>query len=149
MHLKTCALKSAQKRLFNPLYYYFLPASKRDRSRTFVGESFFLILVSSFSLSRPSAHFCLCDLSRIPTNFWRGPCYLPLITYFFRAIFSLHVAPYFLHSTTAYVRKCAQNIVSSSDRLNPQLRHRRHSTHCSHNVSPWSFHVPFFVVAAQ
>ena len=49
-------------------------------------ESHFLIRVSSFSLSRPSAHFCLYDLSRIPTNFWWGSL-LPLTTYFSGAIF--------------------------------------------------------------
>ena len=35
-------------------------------------ESRFLILLSSFSFCRPPAHFCLHNLSRIQTNFWRG-----------------------------------------------------------------------------
>ena len=34
-------------------------------------DSNFVFPLSSFSFSRPSSHFCLHDLSRIPTNFWR------------------------------------------------------------------------------
>ena len=49
-------------------------------------ESHSSILLSSFSFCRRSAHFCLHDLSRIPTNFWRGSL-LPLTTYFLSAIF--------------------------------------------------------------
>ena len=78
-------------------------------------ESNFLFLLSSFSFSRRSFHFCLHDLSKIPTNFWRGSL-LPLTTYFFVSIFCLHIAPYFLHFATAYLRNCAQNIADLSIR---------------------------------
>ena len=105
-------------------------------------ESHFLILLSSFSFCRRSAHSCLHDLSIIPTNFWRGSL-LPLTvppTFLLRS-FCLRVASYFLHSTTACLRNCEQNTVSFLRSLNPQLRHRRHQTHCRfYNVSPWSCH---------
>ena len=48
-------------------------------------ESHFLILLSSFSFFRRPDHFFLHDLSRTPTNFWRGSL-LPLTPYFLAAI---------------------------------------------------------------
>ena len=96
-------------------YVYHLPTSKRDRPRTFVGDFFsYFSFLRSRSLALPSAHFFLNDLSKIPTNIG-GRSLLPLIAYFFAAIFGLHITP-FLHSTTTYVRNCAHNI-SLPDRL--------------------------------
>ena len=98
-----------------------------------------------FLLSR----FLVCLLTSVSTicpefrlTFGGGP-YYPLPPTFLLRSFCLHVASYFLHSTTAYLRNCAQNTVSFLRSLNPQLRHWRHQAHCSHNVSPWSFSVPF------
>ena len=50
-------------------------------------------------------------------------------TYFFSLC--PHITLYFLRFTTAYVRHRAKNI--SSPIVDPQLRHRHHQTHCSHN----------------
>ena len=88
-------------------------------------ESNFLFPLSSFSFSRPSSHFCLHDLSRIPTNFWRGSL-LPLTTYFCVAIFLssrcvLFCA--FYHCLFAQLRTKHCYFLRS---LNLQLRHWRH-----------------------
>ena len=75
-------------------------------------ERFFVFLLSSFLFSRPSAHFCLNDFSKTPTNFCWG-FLISLTAYFFAVIFCLRVDPYFLFFTTPRVRNCAQNISSS------------------------------------
>ena len=58
-------------------------------------------------------------------TFGGGPCF-PLPPIFLLRSFCLHIVSYFLHSTAAYLRNCAQNTVSFLRSLNPQLRHRRH-----------------------
>ena len=70
-------------------------------------ESHFVFLLSSFLFSRPSAHFRLHDLSRIPTNFWRGSL-IPLATYFFRTDLLSSHDPLFSPFYSIYHYLCAQ-----------------------------------------
>ena len=106
-------------------------------------ESHFVLLLSFFSFSRPSAHFCLHDLSRNLTNFWRGSM-IPLTTYFFAVCLLSSRDPLFSPFLPLLMCATADRILANIVSLDePHLRHRRLQANCFHNVSPWSFHVPF------
>ena len=98
-------------------------------------ESHFLILLSSLSFCRRSAHLCLHELSRTPTNFRRGS-QLPLTTYFLAAIFLSSrcvLFSAFYHCLLAQLRtKHCQFSPISQSAITPS------ETHCFYNVSPWS-----------